>query len=169
LLGASSSRSKRAVEYYEAATDDGLIIATFHLGEGIQLTGHPAMWRVLKQPQIESLMQPVGTAGSNAVANIFRGTTGLFGRVCRITLGTDRMGGYVLEGNGWRGSRIRRVHDGVRLANVYAEGDPPEIFHVDPARTTPEVPMEVALIVIFFLLERELRHGANVRRPTSNQ
>ena len=149
-------------------TNDGTVLATFHLGEGIQIKGHTDMWRVLKQPQIESLMQPANTGStSNAVANIFRGTTGLFGRVCRITLGSDRLGGYVLEGNGWRGSRIRRVGDGVRLANLYAEGDPPEVFHIDPARSKPEVPMEVALIVIFFLLEREVRHGAHIRRPSS--
>jgi len=161
------AQSKRSMSYFEAITAEGDVLATFHMGQGIVIKGQSEMWRVLKQPNIESLMQP-GMSTANAAASIFKGTTNLFGRVCRITVGVDRLGGYVLEGNGWRGSRIRRATDGVRVANLYAEGDPPEIFHLDPARAKPEIPMAVAYLVLYFLLEREIRHGSWISRPTSS-
>ena len=160
------AQDRRVKTFYEAYLPDGTLVATFYIGHGIEIKGQSDLWRVMKQPNIESLMPPGGTAG-DAVVSIFRGTTSLFGKVCRVTLGGDRLGGYVLEGNGWRGSRIRRMTDGVRLANIYAEGDPPEVFHLDPARTTAEIPLTAAYIVIYFLLEREIRHNSMVSRPTS--
>jgi hypothetical protein len=159
------AQDNRVRSYYEAVTDNGTVIARFYLGLGIEVPGQNELWRILKQPKMESLVPP-GRSASDPASNLFKGSTNLFGRVCRITQGQDRLGGYILEGNGWRGSRIRRVNDGVRVANVYAEGDPPEIFHVDPARSVPEIPLTSVFLIIHFLLEREIRHGSEVKRPT---
>ena len=161
------SQDRRIKTFYEAYLADGTLVATFYIGQGIQIKGQSDMWRVMKQPNIESLMPPGGSA-NDAAANIFKGTTSLFGKVCRVTVGGDRLGGYVLEGNGWRGSRIRRVSDGVRIANLYAEGDPPDVFHLDPARSQAEIPLTAAYIVVYFLLEREIRHNSMVSRPVSS-
>lgn len=147
---------------YEVILPDYSVIAVLHIGHGVALKGYDNLWRIVRQQGTLTLTAP---GSASRTASLYIATTSSFGRVGRIFLGEDRFGGYLVEGNGWRGSRIRRAADNVRVANLFSEGDPATIYHMTPAQPRPELPLEVALLAAYFLTDRDIRHGSWVPRP----
>jgi hypothetical protein len=156
----------RYLWYYEARTSTGELAATLHLEEGIVIPGFDGLWRVSHRDGVYTLNAPTGN-GSTPVASYFVGNAGLFNPVRRLTLGADRLGGYEIGGNGWRGGWVTHADTGARVLMMTGDGDPPNVYHVTPARNAPSVPMPAVLLLSYILTEREVRNGCWIPRPRS--
>jgi hypothetical protein len=148
--------------YYEVILDDGEVVATLHLDEGVTIVGYDALLRVTTRDRVTTLWKP-GGSGHDAVATYFVGNAGLFSTVRRVTLGDRRAGGYVLDGNGWRGSWLLDAASHERMMTFVAQGDPAVRYCVTPSAGR-SLPLAVAVLTSYILMEREAQGWAVASR-----
>lgn len=156
----------RFLWYYEARTPGGELAATIHLEEGVVMSGCDGLWRVTQRDGVYTLTSPAGI-GSAPAASYFVGNAGLFQPVRRLTLGDERVGGFEVGGNGWRGGWLTSADSENRVLKMSGEGDPPSVYHIAPVTGAPDVPVSAALLLSYVLIEREVRTGCWIPRPQS--
>ncbi len=157
--------ARRYLWYYMGHSPTGQLVATFHPGEGIVVTGQTEPWRVMRHHGIRTLLMPTPLGGT-PLASLFHASAGLFATTCRVTLGEGRVGGWELIGRGWRGGVLRRESNFATAVTLSGEGDPPNLYIMEPS-SHEGIPLPVALLVAYVLIEQEIREGAWVKRPTA--
>ncbi|MDQ2800793.1 MAG: hypothetical protein M3Y13_14275 [Armatimonadota bacterium] len=153
--------------YYAAQWPDGSVAATLHLGEGIVPAREAALWRILQRSGIRTLLKPVAR-GTEPLASYFAGGQGPTGPVFRLTEGDSRSGGFDILGKGWRGGVLLRHTDKARSVLLRGEGDPPDVYFLEPVASAPQpLSLPAALLVAYVLIEREVKEGSWIKRPVA--
>ena len=151
--------------YYTAQLLDGTLIATLHLGEGILAEGETSPWRVMRRDNLRTLLLQT-RGGSEALATYYPAGSGVNGRFYRVTDGDSRLGGFDITGRGWRGGLITRREDKQRAVILRGEGDPPDVYFMEPVARAAQLPsLASALLIAYILTEREVKEGSWVKRP----
>jgi len=157
--------SRKFLWYYAATWPDGTLIASLHLGEGIVLAGESQPWRVMRRDRTRTLLRPT-PQGVEAVASYYPGGSGVTGDFSRITDGASREGGFDIYGRGWRGGVIVRRDTKERSVLLRGDGDPPDIYYMEPIPKASSQPsLASALLLAYVLTEREVREGSWIKRP----
>ena len=83
------------------------------------------------------------------------------GRFYRVTDGDSRLGGFDIIGRGWRGGLMVRREDKQRAVILRGEGDPPDVYFMEPVPRAAHLPsLASALLIPYVLTERELKRKA---------
>ena len=157
--------SRKFLWYYAVTWPDGTLVASLHLGEGIVLAGDSQPWRVMRRDRTRTLLRPT-SQGAEAVASYYPGGSGVTGDFSRITDGASREGGFDIYGRGWRGGVIVRRDTKERSVLLRGDGDPPDIYYMEPIPKASSQPsLASALLLAYVLTEREVREGSWIKRP----
>lgn len=157
--------SRRYLWYYLATWPDGSLAASLHLGEGIIPAGESQPWHVMRRDRIRTLLEPTGQ-GLVPVASFYPGGSGVDGEFFRITEGDSRLGGFDILGRGWRGGVALRRRTKERCLLLRGDGDPPDVYYVEPLPKAPAQPsLASVLLLAYVLTEREVREGNWIKRP----
>ena len=157
--------TRRYQWYYTAAWPDGSLAASLHLGEGIIPAGEARPWTVMRRERTRTLLQP-SPSGLVTAASYYPGGSGVNGEFFRLTEGDSRLGGFDILGRGWRGG-VGVTRDAKRRCLLLrGDGDPPDVYYVEPIDRAPAQPsVAAALLLAYVLTEREVREGNWVKRP----
>lgn len=157
--------SRKFLWYYAATWPDGTLVASLHLGEGIVMAGDTLPWRVMRRDRTRTLLRAT-PSGIEAVASYYPGGSGVTGDFSRITDGASREGGFDIYGRGWRGGVIVRRDTKERSVLLRGDGDPPDIYYMEPIPKASSQPsLASALLLAYVLTEREVREGSWIKRP----
>ncbi len=157
--------SRRYLWYYLATWPDGSLAASLHLGEGIAPAGETRPWTIMRRDRTRTLLQPV-PGGTLTAASYYPGGSGVTGEFFRLTDGDARLGGFDILGRGWRGGVGLRRGTKERCLLLRGDGDPPDVYYIDPLpRATAQPSVAAALLLAYVLTEREVREGNWIKRP----
>ncbi len=158
--------TRKYLWYYVASWPNGRIAASLHLGEGIVPAGEAQPWRVMRRDRSRILLRPTGH-GTEAAASYYPGGSGVNGEFFRLNDGEERAGGFDILGRGWRGGVVLRRETKERTLLLRGEGDPPDVYFMEPLpRTYAQPSLAAALLLAYVLTEREVREGSWIKRPT---
>ncbi len=158
--------SRRYLWYYVAEWPDGGLAASLHLGEGVVPFGETQPWRIIRRDRTRTLLRPT-PQGTEAVASCYPAGSGLDGEFLRVTDGDARSGGFDIHGRGWRGGVVLRRETKERTLLLRGDGDPPDIYYMEPLPRVSALPsLASALLLAYLLTEREVREGSWIKRPT---
>ncbi len=158
--------ARRYLWYYVASWPDGTPAASLHLGEGIVPAGEAVPWRVMRRDRTRTLLRPLPNGDSEAAASYYPGGSGVGGEFFRINDGEARAGGFDVLGNGWRGGVVLRRDTKERTLLLRGDGDPPDVYYVEPLPRVSLLPSLAAVLLLAYVLtEREVRQGSWIKRP----
>ena len=158
--------SRRYLWYYAATWPDGSLAASLHLGEGIVPAGETRPWGVMRRDRTRTLLRPT-SQGSQAAASLYPSGSGVNGEFSRLTESNSRLGGFDILGRGWRGGVGVRRETKERCLLLRGDGDPPDVYYIEPLPRAPAQPsLAAALLLAYVLTEREVREGNWIKRPT---
>ncbi len=157
--------SRRYLWYYVATWPDGTLAASLHLGEGVVPAGETRPWGVMRRDRTRTLLQP-NSSGSLAAASYYPAGSGVNGEFFRLTEGDSRISGFDILGRGWRGGVGVRRETKERCLLLRGDGDPPDVYYVEPLpRATAQPSLAAVLLLAYVLTEREVREGNWIKRP----
>ena len=157
--------SRRYLWYYVATWPDGSLAASLHLGEGIVPAGETQPWRVMRRDRTRTLLQPT-PQGTETAASYYPAGSGVNGEFFRLTEGDSRLAGFDILGNGWWGGVGVRRETKERCLILRGDGDPPDVYYLEPLARAPVQPsLAAALLLAYVLTEREVREGNWIKRP----
>jgi hypothetical protein len=155
--------------YYVAAWPDGTPVASLHLGEGIVPAGETQPWRIMRRDRSRLLLRPT-PQGTEIAASYYPGGSGVTGDFFRINEREERQGGFDILGNGWRGGVVLHRDTKERTLILRGDGDPPDVYYMEPAPRALSQPSLAALLLLAYLLTmREVREGSWIKRPSSSR
>ncbi len=158
--------TRKYLWYYVASWPDGSPAASLHLGEGIVPVGETQPWRVMRRDRSRILLMPT-SQGTTTAASYYPGGSGIGGEFFRITDGDARAGGFDIYGRGWRGGVVLRRETKERVLLLRGDGDPPDIYYMEPVpRASAQPSVAAALLLAYVLTAREVREGNWIKRPT---
>ena len=157
--------TRRYLWYYAATWPDGSLAASLHLGEGIVPAGETRPWGIMRRDRTRTLLQP-GPSGAEPAASFYPGGSGVNGEFSRLTEGDSRLGGFDILGRGWRGGVGVTRETKQRCLLLRGDGDPPDIYYLEPLLRAPRQPsLAAALLLAYVLTEHEVREGNWIKRP----
>ena len=155
--------------YYIASWPDGTPAASLHLGEGIVPAGEKQPWRVMRHDRSRLLLRPT-PQGTEVAASYHPGGSGVTGEFFRINAGEERQGGFDILGNGWRGGAILRRETKERALILRGDGDPPDVYYMEPFPDASVQPsLAASLLLAYILTMREVREGSWIKRPLGSR
>ncbi len=158
--------TRKYLWYYVATWEDGSVAASIHLGEGIVPEGEVQPWHIMRRDRTRTLLRPTGQ-GTEPVASYYPAGSGVTGEFFRINDGEERRGGFDVLGRGWRGGVVLRRETKERTLILRGDGDPPDVYYVEPLpRVAAQPSVAAVLLLAYVLTEREVREGNWIKRPT---
>jgi len=159
-------QSRRYLWYYQATWPDGSLAASLHLGEGIVPAGEARPWGIMRRDRTRTLLQPTPSGALTTAASYYPGGSGVNGEFFRVTEGDSRLGGFDILGRGWRGGVGVRRDTKERCLLLRGDGDPPDVYYVEPLpRATAQPSLAAVLLLAYVLTECEVREGNWIKRP----
>lgn len=157
--------TRKYLWYYVASWPDGSPAASIHLGEGVVPAGETQPWRVMRRDRSRTLLMPT-PQGTEVAASYYPAGSGVGGEFFRMTDGDARLGGFDIYGRGWRGGVILRRETKERVLILRGDGDPPDVYYVEPVpRASARPTVAAVLLLAYVLTEREVREGNWIKRP----
>ncbi len=152
--------------YYVASWPDDSPAASLHLGEGILPAGETQPWRIMRRDRSRLLLRPT-PQGTEVAASYYPGGSGVTGDFFRINTAEERTGGFDILGHGWRGGVVLRRETKERTLILRGDGDPPDVYYMEPVpRASAQPSLAAALLLAYLLTAREVREGSWIKRPT---
>ena len=158
--GALPLPTQRQLWHYEARFQSGELAATMNLGEGIVVPGCTDIWRVTQRNGVCVLVSEAGPE-----ATFYTGGTGIFSRIQRLTLGSERFGGYEVDGHDWSVGWVTQAATGKRVLSIFGDDFAAGTYHVAPTGNGEPPPLSAVMLLAYVLTEREVRNACWIPKP----